>query len=58
MIDFIGKRAKLQLKINGKDLFFYVNEIIKYDDSHITFSDKYNKTYVFKSKDIVQLKLL
>lgn len=46
MKDLIGKRIKIVVNSTGEDLTFtaIVNQV---SDSHITFTDKFNKRYKF-----------
>jgi len=51
---WIGKRAKLEIFINEKTLF-YTAIIIECDETFISFKDKFGETFSFNRKFVRQI---
>ena len=51
---YIGKEFNIEIKRNGKSLFYKgtITDISKY---HIWFTDKFTNPFLYKIKDVVQL---
>lgn len=54
MENYLGKRVKLIMKVNGEELF-YTALITKVTDKHITFEDRYGDSYTYKIKYIEEI---
>lgn len=50
-----GKRCKLIINSDNRKLFYTVSEVIDVSDIHITFKDKFNKPFIFRIEDIVEV---
>ena len=55
MKELIGKICKIQIKCNGKSLFFTA-KITKVNDTHISFIDKFDKFCSYRLIDIIQIR--
>lgn len=52
MKEYIGLPCKIKININGKSLYFKVLKVTSVTDSHITFIDKFNNYYSFKTENV------
>lgn len=51
---YIGKQCTINIKRNGKDLF-YTAIITEITDHHIWFTDKFDNKYLFKMEYVAQI---
>ncbi len=56
MKELIGKSCKIGIKVRDKDYFYTVREVTNYDEPHLTFIDKYDKTYTYHKDNIVGIR--
>jgi len=52
----VGKSCKLWVLEDDKSYFYTVREVIKFDDPHLTFLDKYSERYTFHKDRIMRVK--
>lgn len=57
MKQYIGKKVKIHMKVNGNDLF-YEAQIISVTETHINFTDKHEKDYLFRILDIIEMRCI
>lgn len=55
MQDLIGKSCKLQVELNGKELFFTAKRVLHVSDTHITFLDKFGQVCSFRLQDLAKV---
>lgn len=56
MKELIGKSCRICVKVQGKDYFYKVRKVIKYDEPHLSFIDKLDKTYTFHKDSIIEIR--
>ncbi len=54
MKEYEGKKVKLTVEREGKELFYCAN-VLKVTDTHISFLDKFGIRYTFRISDVVQI---
>lgn len=57
MQDFGQKQVKIQVRRNNNDLF-YTGIIDEITQTHITFTDKFNKQYMYRVEDVIQVRVI
>lgn len=55
--DLIGKSAKIFITKDGMNLVFSAKKVLSFDCSFISFLDKFDETYYFKTNDVTEIKL-
>jgi len=55
MKQYIGKICKLHIVVKERDLF-YTAKITNVNDTHISFIDKFDENYTFRTTDIVEIR--
>jgi hypothetical protein len=55
--DLIGKSAKIFITKDGTNLVFSAKKIIGFDCFFISFLDKFNEVYYFKTNDVTEIKI-
>ena len=54
MQEWLNKKVVIEINANSKRLV-YIATITNVTDTHITFTDKFNKEYTFRIVDVVQI---
>jgi len=55
MKEFVGRKCKIHVLLNGKDLFYTVKNVTSVNDTHICFIDRYGEAYSFRNVDVVEI---
>ena len=56
MEKLVGKSCKLWILEDGKSYFYTVKEVTRFKDPHLTFIDKFSKSYTFHKDRIMRIK--
>ena len=56
MNDLVGKSCKVWVKVENKDFFYSVRKVLKFENPHLTFVDKFDKEFTFHKEQIREIR--